>query len=353
MTKPRDRRTRPGKLPEAASTKPERSRDPEPAPFSITLRDIELPPPAQTPQPPIEELVRSDPEARHAPWLGDPEAERAEQRAARRAQVRRDRLRDATPEADFLPTLSQAIGLQPSGPADQVPTLHVDPSAAVAKPQASEAPAASAVPRHSARPAAGTEPPAGDVPTLSDALPATMEVPPKSTVPAARATTHASATPLVGAAQAAGLTPPRAVNPPAADKGAGVPSILVLRATAADPDPLCDQLTAFGFDVQVRQDMPELAAPWPFVAVFIDHALRPDAGGDAIDLCNDVRERSRLPGVLKPVLVLVADQLSSTNRVRAGLAGCNEILLGAVTRGAVAKVLDSRGIALPSDARRR
>jgi hypothetical protein len=127
---------------------------------------------------------------------------------------------------------------------------------------------------------------------------------------------------------------------------------LVLRTPGNDPDPLCDQLRAFGFDVQVRQDPPDLPAPWPFVAVFVDHALRPADGGDAMDLCNEVRERSRLPGVLKPVLVLVTDQLSATNRVRAGLAGCNEILLGAITRGGVARVLDTRGIALPSDARR-
>jgi hypothetical protein len=80
--------------------------------------------------------------------------------------------------------------------------------------------------------------------------------------------------------------------------------------------------------------------------------LRLGDGGDAIDLCNHVRERSRLPGVLKPVLVLVAEQLSATDRVRAGLAGCNEILLGAITRGGVAKALDTRGIPLPSDARR-
>jgi len=137
-----------------------------------------------------------------------------------------------------------------------------------------------------------------------------------------------------------------------AGTAAATAAILVLRAGATDPDPLCDQLRAFGFDVQVRQDLPDLPAPWPFAAVFVDHALRPSDGGDAIDLCNEVRERSRLPGVLKPVLVLVADQLSATNRVRAGLAGCNEILLGAITRGGVARVLDTRGIALPADARR-
>jgi hypothetical protein len=330
LTRPRDRRTRPGKLAEPAATKPQRPPEPEAAPFSITLRDIEIPapPPAVKSQRSEEELVRSDPEARLEPWLGDPDAERAAQRTARRAQVRKDRLRDAMPEADFPPTESQAVGLHPPPHADPVPTLRAMPSAVNATPLVSE------------------------VPTLRDALPSASDVPPLSTVPAARATPQPGATPHVGAAPAASPTPPQAVSEPAPDKGAAAPAILVLRAIGDDPDPLCEQLKAFGFHLEVRRDPPDLPAPWPFVAVFIDHALRIDDGGDAIDLCNEVRERSRLPGVLKPVLVLVADQLSATNRVRAGLAGCNEIVLGAITRGSVAKVLDTRGIALPSDARR-
>ena len=39
------------------------------------------------------------------------------------------------------------------------------------------------------------------------------------------------------------------------------------------------------------------------------------------------------------------------DRVRAELAGCEEIIAKPVTRGSVAAVLDSRGIALPADRR--
>jgi|KBSSwiStaDraftv2_1062776.scaffolds.fasta_scaffold147507_3 hypothetical protein len=203
-----------------------------PAPFVLTLRDIEVPkPPTQEPAPPNEGLVRSDAEQRPEPYLGDPDAERAAQRQARRAQVRRERQRDAS-------------------------------------------------------------------------------------------TTDAA------------------------------PGVLVLSADARACEALCEQLRAFGFSVQRQSKAPSLPAPWPFVAVFVAPPVQAADGGDAIDLCHQVRESSRLPGEKKPVLVLAAPQLSATDRVRAGLAGCNEILLGPPTRGTVAQLLEARGVALPSDARR-
>jgi CheY-like chemotaxis protein len=209
--------------------------DPEEVPFSITLRDVEIAPqPDTTDLTEHEELVQSDAEARREPWLGDPQAERDEQRAARRAQVRRDRARDA-----------------------------------------------------------------------QDAAPAPT-----------------------------------------------TPEVLVLGADARTDTPLCELLHAFGFAVRAATNLPESAAPWPFVVVFVDVTRGTAGGGDAIELCNEVRERSRLPGALKPAIMLVADRLGSIERVRAGLAGCNEILLGPLTRGHVARALEARAIALPSDARR-
>ena len=228
-----------GAPPAGAQTPPDSSLPPlddsGEVPFSITLRDIEIEQPLDATDSTVhEEFVQSDAEARREPWLGDPQAERSEQRAARRAQVRLDRLRDA----------------------------------------------------HDTAPA----------PT--------------------------------------------------------VPEVLVLAADTRADAPLCELLQAFGFTVNVLGQLPESPAPWPFVAVFVDVTRGVAGGGDAIELCNDVRERSRLPGTLKPALMLVADQLGSIERVRAGLAGCNEILLGPLTRGHVARALEARAIALPSDARR-
>jgi hypothetical protein len=206
-----------------------------PAPFELTLRDVNVPPPpADLVRPADDGLVQSDPESRPVPWLGDPEAERAEQKSSRRAQVRRERQRDAA-HADVAPD---------------------------------------------------------------------------------------------------------------------APAVLVLCAGDAASSPLCAVLQAFGFAVSTAQQMPALPPPWPFVAVFVDLTQGAIAGHDAIDLCNDVRESSRLPGERKPALLLVAEQLSSTDRVRAGLAGCNEVIVGPLARGSVARALEARGITLPSDARR-
>src|SRR5687767_7402780 len=71
-----------------------------PAPIVLTLRDVNLPPaPAPDAAPVDHGLVRSDVEARPVPWLGDPEAERAQHKASRRAQVRRERQHHTEPEA--------------------------------------------------------------------------------------------------------------------------------------------------------------------------------------------------------------------------------------------------------------
>ena len=214
---------------------PPAARADEPAPFVLNLLDVQVPPaPASAGTPTDDGLVRSDAETRPVPWLGDPEAERAEQKASRRAQVRRERQRDTEPGA-----------LAPNAPA-----------------------------------------------------------------------------------------------------------ILVFCAGDAASSPLCTLLQAFGFSVTTTRDVPTLPAPWPFVAVFVDVTRGALPAADAIDLCNQVRESSRLPGERKPALMLVAEQLSSTDRVRAGLAGCNEVIVGDITRGGVAGALEARGITLPSDARR-
>lgn len=216
-----------------STTAPAVTQKSEETPFVLTLRDVEVPlPPANRSEPVDSGLVRSDLELQPEPYLGDPDADRAAQRTARRAQVRRDRQREA------------------------------------------------------------------------------------------------------------------------ADDEAAAPEMLVLSADETSCGELCAQLRAFGFAVQRSPEPPALPAPWPFVAVFVTAPIHTADGGDAFDLCNQVRESSRLPGGTKPLLVLVTQQLSATDRVRAGLAGCHEILLGAPTRGSVAQLLDGRAIALPSDARR-
>ena len=321
------------------------------SPFELTLRDVEVPPPPQDDEKPADDgLVVSDPESRPLPWLGDPEAERTAQRAARRAQVRKDRLRDTAPDSGFAPPVILDEIAVPSPPMPQTPATSTVASADAAMPSADHSKAASAT-RITAAPSATATPPSATSTTAPKPA-ASVTSAAQSTLPSAITMPAAPATAAAPNATPAAVDWPAAPDAPSAATAPAAPAILLLRADGTDPDPLSDQLRAFGFDVQARSQPPDLPAPWPFVAVFVDLALHPADGGDAIDLCNEVRERSRLPGVLKPVLVLVADQLTPTNRVRAGLAGCNEILLGEISRGGVARVLDTRGIALPSDARR-
>ncbi|MFY9510123.1 MAG: hypothetical protein WAQ05_04020, partial [Rubrivivax sp.] len=56
--------------------------------------------------------------------------------------------------------------------------------------------------------------------------------------------------------------------------------------------------------------------------------------------------------VVAMLRVLTSAPLSPVQRVRASLAGFDEVLAKPVSRGNVARVLDARGIVLPSDARR-
>lgn len=133
------------------------------------------------------------------------------------------------------------------------------------------------------------------------------------------------------------------------------PEVLVLDADETAGDTLCSLLRDFGFTVHATADVAEaamLATTRPLVAIFVDLALRSDDGGDGIDLCKFILDAGWLHGDAESALVLVAAQLRPMDRVRAQLAGCAAALLKPTSRGAVAGVLDDRGIALPSDARR-
>lgn len=134
------------------------------------------------------------------------------------------------------------------------------------------------------------------------------------------------------------------------------PDVLLLDNDIVARDQLHNLLRGFGFGVVLATDATDacaLVVSWPFVAAFIDVETLAEADGDGIDLCKQIRELStrHSHGNTALVLVLVGDQLSPVDRVRARLAGCDETILKPFTRGSVAGVLDARGVALPSDAR--
>jgi CheY-like chemotaxis protein len=127
-----------------------------------------------------------------------------------------------------------------------------------------------------------------------------------------------------------------------------VPEVLVFDADDAQRGLLRDLLVGFGFGVHAVAGAAQAAALLDkrrFVAAFFDVALDESDGGAGIELCHHARLADTL-------LVLVARPLRPMERVRAGLAGFDEVLTKPMTRGVVAGVLDARGVVLPSDARR-
>lgn len=134
-----------------------------------------------------------------------------------------------------------------------------------------------------------------------------------------------------------------------------ISEVLVFDAHDGDRDHLCNLLRDFGFwvrSVSRADEAAALAASHAFVAAFVDIALDAADGGAGLDLCQQLRAAGgcRRSGT-DTLLVLTITRLKPMDRVRAELAGCEEIILKPVTRGSIAGVLDSRGIALPADRR--
>ncbi len=352
-------------------------------PVTLSLRDVAPPPPApqELDAPKDDGLVISDSDARS--WDGDEEIDLgsrpdlSDPRAARRAQVRRDRLQHAAEQsaaeqraADERAALLRATELQAAEQRAAQARAAEERAAQVRAAQERAAQvraeqarlAAEAAERAridqardraeaQARAAAEAEAHAAAI-QAEQARRAEYEA--AAAREAARQAEQAREAAL-RAEQARVAQQQAAEARAAAEREAeakAVPEVLVLGGAGATIQAVCRQLEGFGFVVRQLREPPDLPAPWPFAAVFVDRSLAMTGGGDAIDLCNHVRESSRLPGERKPVLMLVAEQLSATDKVRAGLAGCNELIVGEITRGAVAGALDRRGIVLPSDARR-
>lgn len=134
-----------------------------------------------------------------------------------------------------------------------------------------------------------------------------------------------------------------------------IPEVMVLDPDDRARTELCTLLGAFGFRVHPVLDIEqatELSAERPFAAVFVDIVLDGSDGGAGVQMCRQVKG-GFAPGTEPPVLVLVSAQFRPVDRVRAKLAGCDGMLLKPVARGDVARLLESSGVALPSDARRR
>jgi CheY-like chemotaxis protein len=135
---------------------------------------------------------------------------------------------------------------------------------------------------------------------------------------------------------------------------ASPPEVLVLDGDAGSRESLCTLLRRFGFVVhaadEVRIAYP-IAASRKVVAAFVAIVTDGEDDQGLIDCrrVHDIFERRFGPPA---VLVGVAERAQPLDLVRAELAGCAELIVKPVTRGAVARVFDVHDIAMPADARR-
>ncbi len=114
-------------------------------------------------------------------------------------------------------------------------------------------------------------------------------------------------------------------------------------------------LQVFGFQVHpatFSADVLALIAEVPLAAVFLDVAPGSEDDMDGLELCMEIKQqRAVLAGAVPPVFLL-ANRDSAAGRVRAGLAGCDALLVRPVTRGDAARALEAADVALPADERR-
>ncbi len=140
----------------------------------------------------------------------------------------------------------------------------------------------------------------------------------------------------------------------AADTAQPAPvDVLVLDGDDATRAELVRLLGRFGFhvhealDVRQAERFAELA---PFAAAFLDIRLDDSDGGAGIALCERLHRPVR--GGPSTAVVLMSPRLRPADRVRAALARSDAVLAKPLSRGDVARTLESCGVALPADERR-
>lgn len=131
--------------------------------------------------------------------------------------------------------------------------------------------------------------------------------------------------------------------------------VLVLDADADANAVLCDLLRQFGFVphavASVAQAQIALVGEH-FVALFADVPLDDSDGGNGLELVQRALRTPGGSGRPDTAVLVVSKPLHPAERVIASLAGVGAPLEKPVTRGTVARALESRGVMLPADSRR-
>jgi CheY-like chemotaxis protein len=128
--------------------------------------------------------------------------------------------------------------------------------------------------------------------------------------------------------------------------------VLLLDPDETSRQSLAALLDRFGFQVHEASDVEQaakMASSRVFAAAFLDIALDGAAHGAGAALCERLQEHR--PGSSTAV-VLMASQVRPADRVRAALARSDLLLVKPLTRGDVARALESCSVVLPVDERR-
>lgn len=135
------------------------------------------------------------------------------------------------------------------------------------------------------------------------------------------------------------------------------PHVLILERHDGARQDLRGLLEDFGFSVMCGACVDEVhealvKSPPAFVAAFVGIDQETKFAGDGIELCRFLREAGWIGDRVSTAVFLLATEPRPADRVRALLAGCDEVISSPTSRGAVAGALDRRGVALPCDNRR-
>jgi CheY-like chemotaxis protein len=125
--------------------------------------------------------------------------------------------------------------------------------------------------------------------------------------------------------------------------------VLVLDADDADRAALSELLERFGFVVHAAGEVAqatELLTQRSYAAAFLEVAFDGSDRGAGVELCRRVKETEAALA-----LIVVTGRLDPSDQVRARLAGADVHLTKPLSRGDVARSLESCGVGLPADAR--
>ena len=135
----------------------------------------------------------------------------------------------------------------------------------------------------------------------------------------------------------------------------GAPDVLVLDADDTTRASLCGMLEGFGFRAHpaatIEQANQMLEAKH-FTAAFLELSFDGVQQTVSVPLCGRVKARPKHAATPLSALIVMSGIARPVERVRAALAGCDAYLAKPVTRGDLARALESCSVPLPLDSRR-